>query len=857
MKSTLSLFLTLLLAALPLSTGICQVNSNENNALPFTVNNVEYMRISGTAGYVGIGTTGPAYPFDVSSSGSGGRFYSSNTTLSYLDVQNTGTATNAGSILRLISKNAAKSADNTVDFVKYQGGAFYINHNETNAAASMNFGVGGSARMTIDSAGDVGIGATNPLAKLDVNGTISASDAIQVGSSSLSCTAGVPGAIRYNSGNIQFCNGTSWATVGTSTAPGSSGDIVFNNGSGFAADTGQLYWDATNNRLGIGTASPDATLHVNAGSAASLTPKTGFFQIGDDASGANVNTVFDWQTIQTRTGGGVAANLFINPHGGNVGIGISSPQATLQVSGSFVVSTSAQAYTSPSLYVDTMGRVAIGQSVPTGILTLTSHTASVGTNYGLYSYLSHNPATKPNAHYRGLYLLNDYTSAQDATSSNSVRGGEFIARSMGTGDISHTYGLMGYGQGAGGSSMYGNTGVYGMAMVSNSTTSTYLYGAQLLAYDYNGPGVGGVNTGYGALIQGYSNAGRMTNYYGLYVNSFSGIDPTGDFFGIYQADAAMDNYFAGNVGIGVAAPNSKLEVNGAIATQGSLYSLRHIYGNYGFMHYQDGTNYYMLVTNSGDQYGTYNGLRPFYVNLANGNVTMSHNVAIAGTATVTGNADFNYGEIEIQGTYGVKAPFVRFHRPAEEYGQIRYGTDTTHDGYFHFRNINGATYADIAADTVSATTIIAAPPMLVAVEQQTAATQSGTCTAGSWFTRTLNTVRVNTISGASLASNQFTLPAGTYLIRASAPAFNVDRHKIRLYNVTDATDVVYGTSAFSSSAASYANDRSEILTSFTITASKALRIEHRCQTTQASNGLGVESDFATEVYTTVEITQIR
>lgn len=111
---------------------------------------------------------------------------SSNTTLSYLDVQNTGTATNAGSILRLISKNAAKSADNTVDFVSAQGGAFYINHHETNAAASMNFRPRESTRMTIRiSAGDVGIGSTNPLAKLDVNGTISASDAIQVGTSSL------------------------------------------------------------------------------------------------------------------------------------------------------------------------------------------------------------------------------------------------------------------------------------------------------------------------------------------------------------------------------------------------------------------------------------------------------------------------------------------------------------------------------------------------------------------------------------------------------------------------------------------------------------------------------------------------
>lgn len=49
------------------------------------------------------------------------------------------------------------------------------------------------------------------------------------------------------------------------------------------------------------------------------------------------------------------------------------------------------------------------------------------------------------------------------------------------------------------------------------------------------------------------------------------------------------------------------------------------------MHYQDGSNYYMLITNSGDQYGSYNSLRPFYVNLSSGNVTMSHNVTVGGT----------------------------------------------------------------------------------------------------------------------------------------------------------------------------------------------------------------------------------
>ena len=59
-------------------------------------------------------------------------------------------------------------------------------------------------------AGFVGINDTTPLAQLDVNGTISATDAIQVGASTLTCTAGIPGALRYESGNIEYCNGTDW-----------------------------------------------------------------------------------------------------------------------------------------------------------------------------------------------------------------------------------------------------------------------------------------------------------------------------------------------------------------------------------------------------------------------------------------------------------------------------------------------------------------------------------------------------------------------------------------------------------------------------------------------------------------------
>lgn len=55
----------------------------------------------------------------------------------------------------------------------------------------------------------------------------------------------------------------------------------------------------------------------------------------------------------------------------------------------------------------------------------------------------------------------------------------------------------------------------------------------------------------------------------------------------------------------------------------SLNSYRMVYGNYGTFWRQDGSNLYLMVTNSGDQYGAYNSLRPFAFNLATGYPTMS------------------------------------------------------------------------------------------------------------------------------------------------------------------------------------------------------------------------------------------
>lgn len=44
------------------------------------------------------------------------------------------------------------------------------------------------------------------------------------------------------------------------------------------------------------------------------------------------------------------------------------------------------------------------------------------------------------------------------------------------------------------------------------------------------------------------------------------------------------------------------------------------------------------MTASGDQYGSFNSLRPFYVNNSTGDVTMGHNVSILSSLSVTNTA---------------------------------------------------------------------------------------------------------------------------------------------------------------------------------------------------------------------------
>ena len=142
-------------------------------------------------------------------------------------------------------------------------------------------------------------------------------------------------------------------------------------------------------------------------------------------------------------------------------------------------------------------------------------------------------------------------------------------------------------------------------------------------------------------------------------------------------------------------------------------------------------------------------------------------------------------------------------------------------------------------------------------ETQAAATNGGTFTAGSYVKRVLNTTLINTISGCSIASSVITLPAGTYNVYGFAPGYKVAVHKLRVQNTTASTTIAQGVNAYSASGGDYAQTHSFVNTTFTLTGSTTIELQHRAQTTQAANGLGVDGGATgDEIYAQIVLTKV-
>jgi hypothetical protein len=141
-------------------------------------------------------------------------------------------------------------------------------------------------------------------------------------------------------------------------------------------------------------------------------------------------------------------------------------------------------------------------------------------------------------------------------------------------------------------------------------------------------------------------------------------------------------------------------------------------------------------------------------------------------------------------------------------------------------------------------------------EEEPAGTAGGTCTAGSWITRILNTEVTDSANHATIASNQITLQPGTYRIQASAPAYAVNQNQTRFYNITDSATTIVGSSEYAAySSGNYASStRSTVNGQFTIIDPKTFELQHRCTTTIAGSGFGSGNSFGeVQIYSIVEL----
>jgi hypothetical protein len=140
-------------------------------------------------------------------------------------------------------------------------------------------------------------------------------------------------------------------------------------------------------------------------------------------------------------------------------------------------------------------------------------------------------------------------------------------------------------------------------------------------------------------------------------------------------------------------------------------------------------------------------------------------------------------------------------------------------------------------------------------DQKASGTDGGTATAGSWITRTLQTVVENNIPGCSLAANIITLPAGDYYVLADGAFYGTRDYRQRIYNNSDAVQLGRGINGTTGGGGV---THSQLVTAaFSLASPKGIALQYRCGIGQASNGLGNAASIAGEVETFASVTVIK
>lgn len=145
-------------------------------------------------------------------------------------------------------------------------------------------------------------------------------------------------------------------------------------------------------------------------------------------------------------------------------------------------------------------------------------------------------------------------------------------------------------------------------------------------------------------------------------------------------------------------------------------------------------------------------------------------------------------------------------------------------------------------------------PDVIVQDQKANATAAVPAIATTWTSRALNTV-VRNIAGATLSTDQVTLPAGTWLIRGRAPFYNgVGLMTTRLLNVTDAASLAIG-SAATTVTTNGGFSVSEVVAVATFTSAKAIALQYYADSTIPSLSRPLGFGFA-DTFSCFEATKL-
>jgi hypothetical protein len=237
-------------------------------------------------GYVGIGTTVPAGPLDVSYLTPGQANHIS------LQVRHDDVADSFS--LGVDSTTSGRKMTTSAQGGVWRQAMVFSDVNSTShtffgLASSNDSGATWQPRFVVRQDGNIGIGTAVPAAKLDVEGTIQIADGGEL------CAAPAnAGMVRYSAGTIQYCNGSAWQTLGVSGA----GLTTFNSQTG---STQTLATGATGLAPNWSSASDVHTLHIPLANGAGVTSGT-ISKTDYDAFNAKVAAT---RAVNTAAGSGL------------------------------------------------------------------------------------------------------------------------------------------------------------------------------------------------------------------------------------------------------------------------------------------------------------------------------------------------------------------------------------------------------------------------------------------------------------------------------------------------------------------------------------------------------------------------